>query len=339
MERNSFKDTYKRYRVNKTLAQIAAVGTVGGVATLSLNFAILALYFTFMFLRVSQKSYEEIVETDEYIRFNEIYNFVFEELIKNIDTFGIKTIEEIFSYFTVIMSNGYLNYDRYMKPLYDQNLIGELSISEALSLNEHGLCRNVTPMLTRIIEHYGFEAVNLGCDQRYGKKGDYVLDKSIDITNMSRKEILFAVGKEKLESSIKAYKERYPNKPQFKNNHMITQANDKDYTYYLDASLLQVYVPIPGRSEEYVSYKGNFIILQDQMQEEKIKSKAITQKRLEEKAFKDIFEMLYNLDQTEEMLLNNEDIIEEMYTHTQPALEEAEAIYQKILLPKKFKLF
>ena len=38
-------------------------------------------------------------------------------------------------------------------------------------------------------------------------------------------------------------------------------------------------------------------------------------------------------------LLNNEDIIEAMYIHIQPVLEEAEDIYQKILLSNRNNLF
>lgn len=340
---NSFEFISASYKTSKNIARISKLGVAGGLLTQSPNFTIMAIFIAVILDQTSKGIYSDIATCDEYKRFNEIYQFVYSEMKKNINEFNYSSIEEIYTYFLYIVNNGYLNYDCTLEDiLYDQRIYCEQAIIEAIALNSHGVCRNLASFLTRFMNDFNHEAKSIACTYHHGI---FPEDKIKDI-DMPQEAItddlekLKYLGNKKLDIIISDYEAKYPKKPKYTGGHMITQANDENFTYYLDSAIPQVYIPIPNRPEEYISPIADSIIISNQHKKDSLKGTNIANEHIQrEKKFKDIFEIMYHLAQIEETLSNNSDILEKLHKEIQPSLEEAESIYQKIIVPKKKKIF
>ncbi|MDE5630892.1 MAG: hypothetical protein K2I70_04760, partial [Bacilli bacterium] len=245
-----------------------------------------------------------------------------------------------YAYFNYILINRYLSYDRNkLDVLYNQKIYCEPSILEAITLNDHGQCRNISPILTRLLSDYGHESTNISCNFRQEKLTN--IDFDSDITDKNTEHSRYTLEQLKKASAtymdciISEYKKKYPEKPAYFSSHMITQANDENYTYYLDASMPQIYIPIPDRPEEYVSPIGNAILISNQKENDTLRFFGLREHILDEKKFKDAFEVMYHLAEIERTLEENLDVIESFHNEIKPALEEAESIYKKIVVPSK----
>lgn len=176
----------------------------------------------------------------------------------------------------------------------------------------------MTPLLTDLINKKGYTAINLICNSLYQERElnpTYTIEEADIIYGSTNiKEVLRIIGSKKMEIGIGEYIKESPLRKKHKRNHVITQAMDDTYTYYLDAINFEFYIPIPGREKEYIS------------------NGLLTVYNLEEKEFKDVFEIIYNLAAKEMTYANKNDIFMDMYRKILPALEEAEEIYKRILI-------
>lgn len=339
---NSYETTTGVYKICESVFKIAGIGVLGGFIFGSQAIVCLSLVIAVLFNNGKKGAYTEIATCDEFQRINEIFEFVYGEMKKNIDVFKYSSIEDIYAYFNYIINCRYLSYDPdKLDALYDQKIYCEPAILQALALNDHGQCRNISPILVRLLSDYGHEATNISCNFRQEKLSNIDLDSD----NKETEHQTFTLEQVKevcsphMDYIISEYKKKYPKKPAFFRSHMITQANDEHYTYYLDASIPQIYVPIPDRPEEYVSPIGNAILLSDQKKKENLGFFNIREHILEEKEFKDAFEVMYHFAEIERTLEENQDVIDSFHKDIKPALEEAEQIYQKILLPNNTILY
>ena len=338
---NSYEVVSGAYKILLNTSKIAKIGVIGGVITLHPNFALIALLIAILFNNGSKGAYLEIATCDEYKRINEIFEFVYGEMKKNIDVFKYSSIEDIYAYFNYIINNRYLSYDPdKLDALYNQKIYCEPAILQAVTLNDHGQCRNISPILVRLLKDYGHEAKNITCNFRQDKLSNIDFDSDSDDKETEHPNYTLEQVKEvcspHMDYIISEYKKKHPEKPTYFRSHMITQANDETYTYYLDASIPQIYVPVPGRPEEYVSPIGNAILISNQKEKDNFGIlTTISEHILEEKEFKDAFEVMYHFAEVERNLEENRDVIEGFNKEIKPALEEAESIYQKILVPSK----
>lgn len=343
MEKRKFKDVYKSYKNCKNLTILSIVGLAGGtILTGSINFFIVAFYLTVMAYRGCKENYIAIGECDEYQRINQIYEYVLEELLSNMSNFDTISIEDIYAYYSYVINNGYLYAKRDM-PLAENKILYERKILKALSLNNHGICRNLTPLLTDLINKKGYTAINLVCDALHEKREidvEYTKEETALIFDDSKlREVAHIIGSKKMEIAIDEYVKKFPLRRKYNENHVITQAMDDTYTYYLDATNFEIYIPIQGREKEYISNMFNFMSIEkDPKRELKSADGLVTVYNLEEKEFKDAFEVVYNLYMKEKIFLENSDIFMNMYKEILPALEEAEDIYKRILIPQKHKV-
>lgn len=335
---NSYETTVGAYKVCENVFKVARLGVFGGLILGAPNFAIVALAIAVLFNNAKKGAYSEISTCDEYQRINEIFEFVYTEMKKNIDTFKYSSIEEIYAYFNYILACRYLSYDPNKENvLYNQKIYCELSILEAVALNDHGQCRNISPILTRLLQDYGHKATNIACQFRQEKLTNIDFSKTVDdgeLQNYSLEHVI-STCRPHMEHIISEYKKKYPEKPAYFQSHMVTQANDNNNTYYLDASIPQIYIPVPDRPEEYISPLGNAILISNQKKQDTYGFFGVTEHILPEKEFKDAFEVMYHLAEAERTLEENQDVIESFHKDIKPALEEAESIYQKILVPSK----
>ena len=337
---NSYETTVGAYKVCENVFKVARLGVFGGLILGAPNFAIVALAIAVLFNNAKKGAYSEISTCEEYQRINEIFEFVYTEMKKNIDTFKYSSIEDIYAYFNYILTNRYLSYDpNKLDVLYNQKIYCEPSILEAITLNDHGQCRNISPILTRLLSDYGHEATNISCNFRQEKLSKIDFDNDNSDNNIDQPKCTLEQLKKAsiphMDYIISEYKKKYPSKPAYFRSHMITQANDETYTYYLDASIPQIYIPIPNRPEEYVSPIGNAILISNQKERDNFGFFSIREHILKEKEFKDAFEVMYHLAEIERNLEENLDVIESFHKDIKPALEEAESIYQHILVPSK----
>lgn len=341
---NSYEVTSGTYKMVLNISKIAKIGVFGGLLSLHPNFALIALLIAVLSNNASKGAYAEIATCNEYQRINEIFEFVYSEMKKNIDVFKYSSIEDIYAYFNYILSNRYLSYDpNKLDSLNNQKIYCEPTIMQAITLNNHGQCRNISPILTRLLSDYGYEAANIACNFRQEKLWNIDFNSENTDKNFEHPsdmlEQLINVGNSHMDYIISEYKKKYPDKPTYFSSHMITQANDENYTYYLDASIPQIYIPIPDRPEEYVSPIGNVILISNQKEQDIYGFFSIREHILKEKKFKNPFEVMYHFAEIERTLEENLDIIENFHKEIKPALKEAESIYQKIIVPKKKKIF
>lgn len=328
---NSF-DYYKDiYEMAKKFSLLSKIGLAGGIITLSPNITLFALLFTVLLKNTRNGVLTDLADCDEYQRFNQIYEFVLSEMVKNIKEYNFSSIEEIYAYYIYCIFKKYLCYDKNIGCINDQVIYVESAILKPLILNNHGQCRNLSPVLGDLMEAFGYEEANIGCyrlkGNTFSKDVDYNQEK---VSQMSTQEAFKYVGEKEIEQLIKQYKEKYPKKPKFTETHVISQVNDANYTYYLDLAIPQIYVPVLERSGECVSPMGDFIIFDLNK-----KNKSIFKDRLVEKEFKNPFDVIWNFAQVEDIIDNNKDVLEKLHREIRPALEEAEGIYQKIYIPKK----
>lgn len=236
--------------------------------------------------------YNAISESIEYREFNSIYSFIFEHIKDTLDDLDVSSIEEIYAFTFFLLELGYLSYDEKMP--YEANNIGanELPILSAITLNRHGKCRHNSALLRDILNYRDYKS--------------YVL----------------AGVKEDIEELLN---HKYIDKTDA--NHAITAAEDKNYSYLLDVSAREIFVPTDD-GEIYSDKLSRFTLCQNKLVP--LGDEIFYDLNLD-KPYKKIDEIRKEVSKSIDCLWLNLEAFEEFNKKVTPALKDAEKVYQRII--------
>lgn len=236
--------------------------------------------------------YNAISESIEYREFNSIYSFIFEYIKETLDDLDVDSIEGIYAFALFLLELGYLSYDE--KLPYECNNIGtnELPILSAITLNRHGKCRHNSALLRDILNYRDYKS--------------YIL----------------AGVKEDIEELLN---HKYTDKTEA--NHAITATEDENYSYLLDVSAKEIFVPINDR-EVYSDKLSRFTLCQNKLVS---LGDEIFYDLKFDKPYKRLKDVRNEISKNIDYLSDNLTIFEELNKKIMPALKDAEKVYQRII--------
>lgn len=287
--------------------------------------------------KMSDNAYKRSSNCYEYQLLNGIYVSVREELVNNIKTLDMTDLEGIFAYYCHIILNNYLSYDRHLPKYHVEVLFNEEPILAALTLNNHGVCRNIAPFLTDLYHDFNIDSKNIVCDY-YESIQEIIIDANEyiskeDIKNLEEKETLEETIQEMnniFERIANDLKEKGTIGRERKEHHCINLVNDKEHSYLLDASTAQFYV---DKDEEgkYPSNRGDYFKVVNNRKLEKLYKSTMSTKLEIPHPLKSAEEMISDLNKRQKHIKDNADIIEQMHKDIEPMLVTAEEVYKLIL--------
>lgn len=345
-ESSSNEKIYKVVKCKKyaNRAKIGHLVTYGiWVATLFTNnpfdqFPALAAMITCSLLKGKFES--DIFKSQEYMRYKKIYQIVLKKYVELNKKLDLKNPLEIFTLFNFAIRNNLFSITDsricITSKQFDRPLIRELT------LNNHGVCRHIASMLVDIYQNMGLESSLGVC-----LKPDMVKtivdideeDKELlrEMTERMNKMLEFEIDGEKInfEEIIKNPPKKIVLQPkpftkaqQSMGNHAITLVNDNEFTYYLDPTNSNIFVPTEEENE-MISEEGLKITMIPRstiMHNYKYGIKDIEIKEVQKEGI-----ILEQLCKTEQGLFDNRDVVGSFHEEIKEYLEEAEEIYQLIL--------
>ncbi|MDE6141807.1 MAG: hypothetical protein K2G03_04310 [Bacilli bacterium] len=332
----SYIKDYNQYRF---MAGIVAGMAASNLINQNIIGAVLSAGYTFFLKKVSDNAKKQSKNAYEFQILNRFYCDILDEIAKNIKKLELGDIEGIFAYICYLYEHNYLSYDRHLPPFNQMPIFNEGAVLAALSLNNHGVCRNKAPMLVDLYKLFDIEAY--GLIGTYFESQHIIFADSEILSEMEMKEIigdeeinpaqilkLLEKVSERFEAKIEEEKEYLNSLPT--GNHAITQANSKDHTYLLDPTKKDFYIDADEEGR-YFSNMGNYFKIVNVKKKKNNYKDHLVMEIVDKKPIMEKAEMNDILDRRKKVIEDNQDIVEEMHKDIAPILELAEDAYKMIL--------
>lgn len=289
---------------------------------------------------ISQDYYKSLIpKTEEWKRFKIAYKEIIDEFVKLTKEMNLKEALEIYSLYDLAYSNGVFSVNSKHIELPTRH---DVELMPQLALNSHGVCRHITMMLDDIYKELGFTSSPVVVATPKLKEVAKEVEVPQEIQEAMeefQKMIQLEVNGKKIEpSDIKigeakmiqvSLEEIKPKNIVIRTgNHAFNHVNENGLSYYLDATRRAIYVTSPVNGEfldntgttVYYSNKGTNRFLN------KVQKEAID--HLPTLTLGDQIEKINN---TQDLIAENEDILVNFQETIQEPLKEAEAMYKLIL--------
>lgn len=332
-----YKSEYNQFKINSCISM--GMASACGV---SHNYPgmLFTGCLTLFQLGLMQYSYVTSKYAKEYKALNSFYKSVREELVKNIKTLEQGDIPGIFSYLCFILHKNILSYDRHLPRYHVEGIFNEASILAALTLNGHGVCRNIAPALSDLYRDFSIDSTNVMCDHYEVQRiieinaDDYLTEE--DYHNIERQksfeEKIYEINRI-FEKVAKRLEEQGIIKKDRRQRHCINLVNDSEYSYLLDASTYQYYAD-KDEDGKYYSNMGNYFrVVNDIGYKNPYKNTIKPKLEIPHPIMPDE-EFSEEISKRREILEENIDIIEQMHKDIEPMLFNAEETYKLILHAK-----
>ncbi|MCX4366112.1 MAG: hypothetical protein OSJ70_10130 [Bacilli bacterium] len=332
-----YKDDYNLF--NKLSILIAGMALENGISG---NY--ISMIFTAIMAIIQKKmanaAYKNSAFSIEYQYLNNLTACIREELVKNIQELDMANIEGIFAYYCFVLKNKYLSHNRDIPKYPIEGLFNEDAILAALTLNNHGVCRNIAPFLTDLYHDFNIDSQNVLCD--YFKTAREIVinaDQYItedDIANLESKQnleesieeinnILDRITKDLIEKGMIGQDTI--------THHCINIVNSEDFSYLFDPATYQFYTT-PDDEGKFYSNRGDYLkVMQNKKMKKKYKN-IMTPDIVLPHPIKPPEEIAASLSKNQKHIEENIDVIEQMHKDIEPFLVAADDTYKLILLAR-----
>lgn len=274
----------------------------------------------------------------EFQLLNDMYKGVLEEVANSIKKLELDDIEGIFAYVCYLYKNNYLSYDRHLPPS-NITIFNEKAILAALSLNNHGVCRNKAPMLADLYKFFGIESYILAGTHFNNEHiiinladriSEEEMGQIIGNSDVPPKQI-FEVLRD-IDKSVQAELEKERKALEYirTGNHAITQVNSKDHTYLLDPENAEFYIEADAEGR-FFSNNGDYFKIVKAKKKKNLYKERFNMEIVDKKPIMGMDEMGEIINKRLKIIKDNKDIVEEMHKEIEPILLAANDIYRLIL--------
>lgn len=331
----SYINNYKYFHY---VAGITAGITIGDGFSQNYPGMISSAVFTIIYEIISDLAKKNSSNATEFQLLNNMYKGVLEEVANSIKKLELDDIEGIFAYVCYLYKNNYLSYDRHLPPS-NITIFNEKAILAALSLNNHGLCRNKAPMLADLYKFFDIESYILACTRFNNEHiiinladriSEEVMGQIIANSDVPPKQI-FEVLRD-IDKSVQAKLEKERKALEYirTGNHAITQVNSKDHTYLLDPENAEFYIEADAEGR-FFSNNGDYFKIVKAKKKKNLYKERFNMEIVDKKPIMGMDEMGEIINKRLKIIKDNKDIVEEMHKEIEPILLAANDIYRLIL--------
>ena len=263
---------------------------------------------------------KNLYKCDEYKRLNEVYDEILNNLVELANEFGLKNPLEILVFFRILISNGYLSYDRYCDIRMKKNLANEDIIMGSISLNNHGVCRHIGTMVDDFSHKMNYDAQKV-LGHRFNPS--IILEEDFIPMDFLFKLLRGEMDSEELDEFLKKLANKTDEQillmldnTDLQSNHLLNLINYEGNSYYIDATLDSFLLPYNDK-EVLISNNGSYFRAQMSPLERRVWEiepiKRLPSLSLDEQKniYNKCFDILFdNLDMFEKFNASNKDILE-----------------------------